>query len=99
MTYDVLLTKKDEKFIARVRQWPEIIVEGDTEETVLAQARADLKALLTSGRVVQLDLEIEPDEHPWLKFAGVFAEDPDWDLFQASIQQYRTELDQTLSEV
>jgi hypothetical protein len=29
MTYDVLVTRKDAKFIARVRAWPEIVGEGD----------------------------------------------------------------------
>lgn len=92
MTYDVLLTKKDEKFIARVREWPEIVVEGETEEEVLVKAQADLKSLLVGGRIVQLDLEVKPDEHPWLKFAGMFANDPDWDNFQAAIQRYREEI-------
>ncbi len=98
MTYDVLLTKKDEKFIARVRQWPEVVVEDETEEKVLARARADLKTLLAEGRIVQLDLDLEPTGHPWLKFAGMFADDPDWEEFQESIQQYREELDRALTE-
>jgi len=34
MTYDVLVTRKANKFIARVRQWPMIVVEGDSEEEV-----------------------------------------------------------------
>lgn len=93
MSYDVLLTKKDEKFVARVRQWPEIVIEGETEEKVLAQARADLKALLNEGRIVQLDLEVESDEHSWQQFAGMFADDPDWELFQESMQRYREEID------
>ncbi|NJN99258.1 MAG: type II toxin-antitoxin system HicB family antitoxin [Anaerolineales bacterium] len=94
MTYDVLLTKKDEKFIARVREWPEIVGEGETEEEALVKAQADLKSLLVGGRIVQLDLEVKPSEHPWLKFAGMFADDADWDNFQASMQQYREEIDQ-----
>ncbi len=94
MTYDVLLTKKDEKFIARVREWPEIVGEGETEEEALVKAQADLKSLLVGGRIVQLDLEVKPSEHPWFKFAGMFADDADWDNFQASMQQYREEIDQ-----
>jgi len=92
MTYDVLLTKKDEKFIARVREWSEIVVEGETEEEALVKAQADLKSLLVGGRIVQLDLEVKPDEHPWLKFAGMFANDPDWDKFQESMRQYQEEI-------
>lgn len=98
MTYDVLLTRKDNKFIARVRQWPAIIVEGETEEEVLRKAQADLQSLLTEGQIVQLELEAKPEAHPWQPFAGMFADDPDWEAFQESMQQYREEIDRTLAE-
>lgn len=93
MTYDVLLTRKDDKFIARVRQWPAIVVEGDSEEEVLRKAQSDLQSLLVGGRIIQLELETQPEVHPWQRFAGMFADDPDWDAFQESMQAYREELD------
>ncbi|MEK8019502.1 MAG: hypothetical protein VSS75_021730 [Candidatus Parabeggiatoa sp.] len=34
-----------------------------------------------------------PPEHPWLKFAGMFKDDPNWDEFQAAIAEYRREVD------
>jgi predicted RNase H-like HicB family nuclease len=98
MTYDVLLTRKDDKFIARVRQWPAIIVEGDTKEEVLRKAQADLQSLLAGGRIIQLELEAKPEGHPWQPLAGMFADDPDWDAFQASLQQYREEIDRAVAE-
>ena len=33
-------------------------------------------------------------EHPWMKFAGMFADDEDWDEFQAAMAEYRRELDE-----
>ena len=98
MTYDVLVARKDKKFIARVRAWPEICVEGDTEEEVLRKAQADLQALLMTGRIVQLALDVQLDEHPWRQCAGMFADDPDWDAFQAAIQQYREDIDSSCAE-
>ena len=98
MTYDVLVTKKENKFLARVQAWPEILVEGDTEEEVLRQVQADLQALLATGRIVQLTLDIKPEEHPWRPFAGMFADDPDWDAFQAAIYQYREAIDRSDAE-
>jgi predicted RNase H-like HicB family nuclease len=97
MTYDVLLTRKANKFIARVRQWPVIVVEGESEEEVLRQAQADLQALLAGGRIIQLELD-ESKEHPWQPLAGMFADDPDWEAFQESVQQYREEVDRTCAE-
>jgi len=93
MICDVLLTKKDRKFIARVCQYPEIVAEDDTEEGVLAMARVGLKKLLFGGRIVRIDTEVRPYEHPWLKHAGMFADDSDWEPFQESVRQYRKETD------
>ena len=98
MTYDVLLTRKANKFIARVRQWPVIVVEGESEEAVLRQAQADLQALLAGGRIIQLELDAQPEAHPWQPFAGMFADDPDWEAFQAAVQQYREEVERTGAE-
>ena len=98
MTYEVLLTRKANKFIARVRQWPVIVVEGESEAEVLRQAQADLQALLTGGRIIQLEIDAKPEEHQWQPWAGMFAGDPDWDALQASMQQYRQEVDRTGAE-
>ncbi|MDM8516793.1 hypothetical protein QUF76_11385 [Desulfobacterales bacterium HSG16] len=93
MTYNVLLTKENKKFIARVCQWPEIVVEGDTENGVLAMARSGLEKLLFSGRIVQVDIEPEASGHKWSKYAGMFTDDPDWKDFQESVKQYRMDTD------
>jgi hypothetical protein len=98
MTYEVLLTSKANKCIARVRQWPVIVVEDESEEAVLRQAQADLQALLAGGRMIQLELEAKPEEHSWQPWAGMCAGDPDWDAFQASMQQYRQEVERTGAE-
>ena len=49
MICDVLLTKTDKKFIARVCQYPEIVAEDETGEGVLTMTRARLKKLLFGG--------------------------------------------------
>lgn len=35
------------------------------------------------------------EEHPWLKFAGMFADDPNWEEFQEAIAESRREIDAT----
>ena len=39
------------------------------------------------------ELDRVTKEHPWKKFAGMFADDPDWEEFQKEIQKYREEID------
>jgi hypothetical protein len=68
------------------------------EEEVLRKAQADLQSLLVGGRIIQLDLDAKPEGHPWQQFAGMFADDPDWEAFQASLQQYREDIDRAITE-
>ena len=51
MTYDVLLTKKGDKFVAPVCQWPAIVAESNTEEGALRKAKDILQSLLAGGRM------------------------------------------------
>ncbi len=92
MNYDILLTKRNNKFIARVCQLPEIVVEANTEEGVITKARKGLKELLFGGKIVRLDIESEVNEHPWAKHAGMFANDSDWESFQETIIKHRKEV-------
>ena len=98
MTYDVLLTQQDDKFVARVCQWPAIVAESDTESEALRKVQTHLQSLLAEGRIVQLELDTQPEEHPWQQFAGMFANDPDWEAFQASIREYREDIDRDSHE-
>jgi predicted RNase H-like HicB family nuclease len=98
MTYDILLTKQGGKFVARVCQWPAIVAESDIEAEALRKVQAHLQSLLAGGRIVQLEVDIKPEEHPWQPFAGMFADDPDWEAFQASIREYREAIDRDSCE-
>jgi hypothetical protein len=49
-----------------------------------------LAALAAHSHLVQVDRPL-PDaliEHPWLRRAGIFSDDPDWDAFQDEIARY-----------
>ena len=94
MTYDVILRKKQNKYIARVRDWPEVMIEEDSREAALTQIQQQLAAYLSQAPEV-IPIELEPPAaaaHPWLQFAGMWAEDPTWDDFLKEISTYRQEL-------
>jgi hypothetical protein len=43
--------------------------------------------------IVTLEIEINKPEDPWMKFAGMFKDDPLFDQVLEAIQDYRNEID------
>ncbi|MGH9845785.1 MAG: type II toxin-antitoxin system HicB family antitoxin, partial [Blastocatellia bacterium] len=88
--------RQESGFVASVIGLPECVVEGATKEEAVANARDALAQHLSQGEVVSVEVEniahTQPD-NPWLKISGMFADDPTWDDFLASMEEYRRELD------
>ena len=58
MTYEVILRKNLIKYIARVRDWPEVVIEEETREAAIAQIKQQLSAYLSQPpEVIQIELE------------------------------------------
>ncbi len=96
MTCDIILTKKDNKFVARVREWPEVIAEETTRDGVLHQVKTKLLDYLTKQiEIVKLEVSL-PNEtgNSWIDKFGWFKDDPTFDDLQAEIAAYRKEIDQ-----
>jgi hypothetical protein len=65
--------------------------EGATAEEAVKKLKEQLAARLASGsRVVQITV---PAEHPWLKGAGMFKDDPLFDEWQEAIAERRRQID------
>ena len=58
----------------------------------MAKLRAKIQARLKKGTEV-LGLEIGPEPHPWMEFAGMFKDDPWIDDWKRSIEEYRQKVD------
>jgi hypothetical protein len=96
MTYDVLVTReKNKRFKARVLLLPDIVVTGDSEAAVLERVQTAITDLRASSHIVRLDVPSLPGEatDPWLRYAGLWADDPDWDVFQAEVEAFRQTID------
>jgi len=52
-----------------------LVVEAPTREEALAKLKEQLQARLRNGAEV-VPLDLAPPEHPWMKFAGMFKDDP-----------------------
>jgi hypothetical protein len=46
MMYEVIPRKNLDKYIARVRDWPEVVIEEETREAAIAQIKQQLRRIL-----------------------------------------------------
>ena len=53
---------------------------------------------LRNTEIVSLEIEIPQSEHPWMKFAGMFKDDPNFEDVLADIKSYRREIDENMQE-
>ena len=96
MIYDVVGTQDaNARYRARVVALPDIIVSGTDEQEVLQQVRAAIANLLNKSRLVRLTIPMPTDREadPWVRAAGMWANDPDWEQFQQAIQASRQQRD------
>lgn len=94
MTYDVLLTRENDRlFKARVLLLPDIVVTGSNETDVLDKVKVAIASLRQKSRIVQLDVPSETEDDPWMQMAGIWKDDPDWETFQAEVKHYRAQFD------
>src|SRR5215471_16283279 len=96
MIYDILVTQEaKELYTARVLALPDIIVSGADEQEVLHQVQTAIAHLLTKSHLVRLTIPTPTDREadPWVRAAGMWANDPDWEQFQQAIQAYCQKID------
>lgn len=98
MICDVILTKSDDKFIARSKEWPEVFVEEETRDDAIDQIKMRLPEYLTNQiEVIQVEIPVPAKtNNPWLDKFGWFKDDPTFDDLQAEIAAYRQEVDQKI---
>ena len=80
--------------MATVLGWPDLLVKGKTEEETLDNVRQIVTNRLQQAKFVTLDIQTDETNDPWMKFAGIWENDPTFDDFQAEITAYRRELDE-----
>jgi predicted RNase H-like HicB family nuclease len=98
-SYEVLIEHQPEGEVsATVLGWQDCQVQGATKEEALNKLRQLLTSRLPNTEIVSLEIEIPQSEHPWLKFAGMFKDDPDFEDVLADIEAYRREVDQNSLE-
>jgi hypothetical protein len=98
-TVNVLIKNEaNGKVSAMVLGLPEYYVESSDRQSALTDLQKLITARPTGVEVISLEIEILKPENPWLQFAGVFKDDPDFDRMQEDIAEYRREKDAELEE-
>jgi hypothetical protein len=93
MQIPVILERvKGNGYRARGKEPFAVSARGATREEALAKLRAKIHARLKNGTQV-VALEIGPEPHPWLGFAGMFKDDPWIDDWVKSMAEYRQQVE------
>ncbi|MEA5530020.1 hypothetical protein VB638_10550 [Dolichospermum sp. UHCC 0684] len=96
-TYDVLIENQEDGTVkATLLSLPECQGFGATKEEALNNLIQLFQAI--EPEIVTLEIEPAKTDHPWLKFAGMFEDDPHFDEVQEYIAEYRRELDAEMEE-
>jgi predicted RNase H-like HicB family nuclease len=94
LAYSVLIEQENENsYKATVWGLPDCKAFGTTREQAIANARQLLVARLANAEIVSLEIENPHFEHPWMKFAGKYKDDPQFDEMLEDINALRRERD------
>jgi predicted RNase H-like HicB family nuclease len=69
-----------------------VSAKGSTREEALAKLRAKIETRLKKGSEL-VGLDIGPQPHPWMKFAGMFKDDPWIEDWVQSMAEYRQQVE------
>ncbi|MGL5806318.1 MAG: hypothetical protein ACRC2R_09530 [Xenococcaceae cyanobacterium] len=78
------------QFAASVFEFPDCRVKAETPEAAIAQIQTIFLERLKNMKAISWNVPIQTSEPSWIKFAGVFKDDPDFKAIMESIEAERT---------
>ena len=96
--YSVLVEQKEDGYQATVWGQPDLVVFAPTREEALKNLNELVDTRLQNVEIVTVVIEAPKSEHPWMKFAGMFKDDPMFGEVLEHIEEYRRELDAETEE-
>ncbi|OUL29420.1 hypothetical protein BV372_23535 [Nostoc sp. T09] len=98
LDFNILLEKDNTgKETAIVLEIPECRITSDTRQQALDGVRQLLAERLAKAEIVSLQMELPSNPHPWMKFAGMFKDDPLFAEIAEDIRKQRHETEQESS--
>lgn len=97
--FNILLESQGKDiFRAIVLGLPDCQVEGANKEEAIANIHQLLRDRLAKADIISLEVESPNNEHPWMQFAGMYANNPLFEEVLADIATYRSEIDAEMEE-
>jgi predicted RNase H-like HicB family nuclease len=95
----ILIEQETEgKYQAVALGWEECKAEGNSREEVITNISRVVGDRLEKSELISLAIQPPKPEHPWMKFAGMFQDDPQFDEMLEDIQQLRRDRDAEMEE-
>jgi len=95
---DVIISKTNNKFIARAKDWPEITVKENSRAKAINSITSSLIDYLNHKmELVKIEVPLESKTgNPWVDKFGWFKDDPTFDDLEAEIASYREEINREM---
>ncbi|WP_375472655.1 type II toxin-antitoxin system HicB family antitoxin [uncultured Nostoc sp.] len=93
-TYDVLIENQPDGTVkATLLDLPDCQGLGNTQTEAIEKLTQSLQTRLETAKIVTLEIEAPKVKNPWMKFAGMFKDDPQFDEMLEYIEEDRREVD------
>ncbi|MEG4073772.1 hypothetical protein QUA30_13850 [Microcoleus sp. Pol14C2] len=89
----IIKNESDKTFSAALLGWPECKAFGETRSQALQNLHDLVNAQLAEAEIVSVKLTSSRSNNPWVRLAGKYENDPQYDEVLAHIEEYRRELD------
>ena len=99
MEMTVLIEPNDGRFKASTSRPVATETEGASREEALERLRALAATRIARGELVQVSLPNGDAAHPWMKFAGVWKDNPEFDQFVQNVAEHRRAIDEPESRL
>ncbi|MEG4343122.1 hypothetical protein QUB70_07470 [Microcoleus sp. A003_D6] len=93
-TYHIIIKNESDTTVsAALLGWPECKAFGETRSQALQNLHDLVNAQLAEAEIVSVKLTNSRSNNPWVRLAGKYENDPQYDEVLAHIEEYRRELD------
>ena len=89
----IIKNESDRTVSAALLGWPECKAFGETRAQALQNLHELVNAQLAEAEIVSVKLTSSRSNNPWVRLAGKYENDPQYDEVLAHIEEYRRELD------